>query len=218
MTHQETPRGPVTHDLKCWPGPFQALLVGDKTAEWRKADRDYQVGDTLHMQEWVPHFAADGTLKDGEYTGRTLDLTVTHIIREGYGIPEGYCMMSVRLLSSLHQETPIQTVIREMQEYRKATRDEDYPTNIVRVAEARFMRWLDLLSSSSQGSGPSIAANCTEVRCSECKETVPFGGQVKRCSCGLVTVVGGGVRLTPTSKANGTIPIELAQPPTKGGG
>lgn len=115
-----------------------------------------------------------------------------------------------------HQETPIQTVIREMQEYLNANRNE--ASAIVGVAEPRLRRWLSLLSPSSQGSGPSIAANCTEVRCSECKETVPFGGQVKRCSCGLVTVVGGGVRLTPTSKANGTIPIELAQPPTKGGG
>ena len=77
------------HDLKCWPEPFKALVADLKTFEWRKNDRDYQVGDVLHLREWDP-----GTK---EYTGRDIRMAVTYIMHKGdFEIHEGYCIMSIR--------------------------------------------------------------------------------------------------------------------------
>lgn len=77
----------AVHDLKCWPTPFGAMLRGSKSFEFRKNDRDFNTGDTLHLREWDP-----GT---EQYTGRTLDCLVTYILHSGFGLPDGYCIMSV---------------------------------------------------------------------------------------------------------------------------
>lgn len=92
-------RQPITHELKCHPEPFQAVLDWTKRFEWRKADRDYQVGDTLKLREWDPAWRTHLDMSIG-YTGRECTRTVTYIIREGFGIPEGYCIMG---LSAPHQ-------------------------------------------------------------------------------------------------------------------
>lgn len=99
-------RPPMTHELKCHPEPFQAVKRGEKTFEYRKDDRDYRVGDTLWLREWdLTRIAArefngrssfEAELQG--YTGERVHRTVTYIIREGYGIPEGYCIMSIASL------------------------------------------------------------------------------------------------------------------------
>jgi len=73
-------------ELKCWTPSFQALRNRTKRFEFRKNDRDYQVGKILRQREWNP-----GT----EYTGEVDDYEVTFILFEGFGIPPGYCIMSV---------------------------------------------------------------------------------------------------------------------------
>lgn len=75
------------HSLKCWPEPFEAMLCGDKTAEFRYNDRDYAVGDRLRIQEWCP--------QSESYTGREIERVVSHVLSAGYGIPEGYAMLSL---------------------------------------------------------------------------------------------------------------------------
>ena len=40
------------HELKTWPKFFAGLVSGNKTAEVRKNDRDFQPGDILVLREW----------------------------------------------------------------------------------------------------------------------------------------------------------------------
>ena len=61
----------MTHYLKTWPAPFQEVLEGRKTAEVRRNDRPFFVGDTLCLQEWNPETKA--------YTGRELARRVSCI-------------------------------------------------------------------------------------------------------------------------------------------
>ncbi|AKG88281.1 DUF3850 domain-containing protein [Listeria monocytogenes] len=49
-----------THELKIAPEYFEAVTEGRKTFEIRKNDRNFEVGDTLVLQEF----------DNGEYTGR----------------------------------------------------------------------------------------------------------------------------------------------------
>jgi ParB family chromosome partitioning protein len=75
--------------LKTWPEPFAAMHRGAKTAEFRKNDRDFQIGDVLFLREWDP-------LKE-EFTGQELYRFVTHVVRgPDFDIPEGYAVMSIR--------------------------------------------------------------------------------------------------------------------------
>lgn len=76
----------MKHDLKCWPKPFYRIFTGQKTAEFRKNDRDFQIGDFLNLKEWCPD-------KQG-YTGRSTQRVISHI-QEGFNIPEGYVVMSL---------------------------------------------------------------------------------------------------------------------------
>lgn len=78
----------MEHDLKCWPGPFEAVVTGKKTHEVRKDDRGYSVGDTLKMREWSPDTS--------KYTGRACRVEVTYISRDAFGLPPGLAVMSIR--------------------------------------------------------------------------------------------------------------------------
>jgi hypothetical protein len=78
----------VTHNIKCWPGPFRLTAMGLKKFEWRKNDRNYRVGDRLTLMEWDP--------KKKTYTGQAIDLKVVCILHGGeFDIPKGYCIMGV---------------------------------------------------------------------------------------------------------------------------
>lgn len=82
------------HWLKCWPGPFENILQGWKTFEFRKDDREggYQQGDILDIAEWDPAYF-DG--KGGE-TERALIKAVSYVLRgPDFGVPVGYCVMAL---------------------------------------------------------------------------------------------------------------------------
>lgn len=84
-------RAPITHRLKTWDTVFEAVMNGTKRAEFRKNDRDFQVGDSLRLCEWE----WDG-LGGGEYTGRECVRLVTHVVcGPGFGIQEGFAMLSI---------------------------------------------------------------------------------------------------------------------------
>ena len=77
-----------THELKTWPEFFGAVLARNKTFEVRKTDRDYRVGDDLHLREWDPRLAA--------YTGRELRRVITYRLDGGqFGIEAGHCILGL---------------------------------------------------------------------------------------------------------------------------
>lgn len=75
-----------SHHIKCWPEPFAAIKEGIKRFEYRKNDREYNVGDVLVLEEYNPNTG---------YTGYYTRVKVLYVLYEGFGIPEGYCIMSI---------------------------------------------------------------------------------------------------------------------------
>lgn len=86
------------HELKIWPESFLPIIKDQKLAEFRKDDRDYRVGDVLHLREWQPEDALKAH-PAAHYTGREAMLSVTHIVRgPDFGVPDGYAMLSFEVL------------------------------------------------------------------------------------------------------------------------
>ncbi|SAT46692.1 Eaa1 [Klebsiella variicola] len=81
-------REPITHELKIYPEFFSAVCTGVKRAELRKNDRDYRVGDTLHLME-TPRGSC-------HRTGEFINVKITHIADVGEWMP-GYVLLSVEL-------------------------------------------------------------------------------------------------------------------------
>jgi Domain of unknown function (DUF3850) len=90
----------MTVALKSWTDPFEALWHAKKTAEVRRDDRAFRVGDRLLLREWFPEDSPLRALqphRDG-YTGRYVEVKVTHIER-GFGLPTGLVVLSFARLS-----------------------------------------------------------------------------------------------------------------------
>jgi hypothetical protein len=85
------PTNTRSHNLKVWPEFFHALADGSKTFEVRKNDRGFAVGDTLWLNEWIPH--GDGT---GEYTSGQIAKVVTYMLTgPQFGIESGYSVLGL---------------------------------------------------------------------------------------------------------------------------
>lgn len=74
------------HYLKCETEYYQAIERGKKKFEIRKNDRNFKVGDMVHLQEVV----------DEQFTGRVMpSLEIQYVLQDGkYGLPEGYCIFN----------------------------------------------------------------------------------------------------------------------------
>ena len=88
------------HALKTWPAFYEAVAGGRKPFEARKADRDFEVGDTLRLEEWSP------TLR--EYTGRSCLRLVTYILRGPcFGVEAGWVVLGLALPNAeISEERP----------------------------------------------------------------------------------------------------------------
>lgn len=83
------------HSVKISPAYFDAVKNGLKTFEIRKLDRDYKIGDTLVLSEYIP-----GTYEAGSYSGRRVNVAITYILTDDQfpdGIKEGYGVLGIRV-------------------------------------------------------------------------------------------------------------------------
>jgi hypothetical protein len=80
-------RNPMVHRVKCAPLEFDALARGDKRHETRVDDRDYRVGDVLHLCMWTP---------ERGFTGQDMRRRITYKTEGGtWGLPVGLCVLSL---------------------------------------------------------------------------------------------------------------------------
>jgi ParB family transcriptional regulator, chromosome partitioning protein len=91
----------ITHELKSHPFPFEAVVRGAKTCEVRKDDRAYAIGDRIRLFEWFPEDSPLRTIQPHRngYTGVWIDVVVTHLEREEWGLPPGLVVMSIQKLA-----------------------------------------------------------------------------------------------------------------------
>jgi hypothetical protein len=81
------------HKIKILPNHFKAVKKNLKKSEIRKNDRNYKDGDIIFLQEF------DDRKMFKCYTGSEIVVKITHILHGGkYGIEEGYCVISFRIL------------------------------------------------------------------------------------------------------------------------
>lgn len=76
----------MMHSLKILPEYFEAIRSDVKTFEIRKNDRDFRVGELLHLQEY--------NASTGMYTGREIVRLITYIT--DYAQQDGYVVMAIK--------------------------------------------------------------------------------------------------------------------------
>ena len=73
------------HELKILPQYFEEVINENKTFEVRKNDRNYRVGDYLHLREW----------RYGNYTGRETMVKVTYLLDDPNYCKEGFVILGI---------------------------------------------------------------------------------------------------------------------------
>ena len=77
------------HTIKIDPQWFDRVANGTKRVEIRRADRDYQIGDQLHMYEY------EMTALASRNTGRAVVVNVTHVLYSVPGLSVDYVALSI---------------------------------------------------------------------------------------------------------------------------
>lgn len=75
----------MKHKLKIQSEYFKEVCTGTKSFEIRKNDRNFKVGDTLLLQEFIP--------ETQEYTGRIVERKIKYIT--DYAQQENYVVMAI---------------------------------------------------------------------------------------------------------------------------
>lgn len=79
----------MKHELKVHSQFWHDLHTNKKTFEVRKNDRDYKVGDTLVLKEYLP--------MTDKFTGEQMTVSVTYVLKGGdWGIKKGYCVLGIK--------------------------------------------------------------------------------------------------------------------------
>jgi hypothetical protein len=93
---QEQRNTRTLHHLKTVQPYYDSSAAGEKTFEIRNDDRDYKVGDILHLYEW-----------DGEKpTGREHWKEVTYLLKDKPFVPDGYVCLGVKPVIPLVSSKP----------------------------------------------------------------------------------------------------------------
>ncbi|WP_430618248.1 ASCH/PUA domain-containing protein [Enterococcus sp. DIV1054d] len=74
----------MINKLKILPEYFEAVTSGRKQFEIRKNDRDYKIGDVLHLREWTGK----------NYTGDSYKAEITYIT--DYAQKDGYVVLGIK--------------------------------------------------------------------------------------------------------------------------
>ena len=78
----------TTHHLKTLPEYFELVIIGIKTFELRKNDRNFKIGDELILHEYD---------KDGcGYTGRIGSFIINYILENYDAIAPGYVIIAIK--------------------------------------------------------------------------------------------------------------------------
>lgn len=76
------------HDLKVWSEFFPDIELGNKPFEVRKDDRNFQVGDILHLHDYDPD--------EDSYSGNMCHRVITYKLEGGqFGVEKGYCVLGI---------------------------------------------------------------------------------------------------------------------------
>lgn len=89
-----------THELKIWPQWFEAVAEGRKRAEYRVADRQFEVGDALWLREYVPRSLPAS--REAYYTGRELWVQITHVAV----VDAAHALLSIELTDGAALKAP----------------------------------------------------------------------------------------------------------------
>jgi hypothetical protein len=90
-------RARITHRLKCWPQFYEAIRVGSKRHDLRRAsDRDFRVGDRLLLCEFDPEKSC--------FTGREQLVDVTYVTSADLpcalsrdALHSDFCILSIKV-------------------------------------------------------------------------------------------------------------------------
>lgn len=86
------------HELKVHPSYFIPLCTGEKSFEVRKNDRDFQVGDVLHLR---PYNKEKSKIESERFNYGYCLAEIKHILLGNqFGIEKDYVVMALKVLSS----------------------------------------------------------------------------------------------------------------------
>jgi hypothetical protein len=77
------------HELKTIKPFFNQVYIGMKTFEVRKNDRDFKIGDVLHLKEYY----------DGNYSGYELLARIIYILNDELYVKEGYVILGIEVIN-----------------------------------------------------------------------------------------------------------------------
>jgi hypothetical protein len=80
-----------THELKTIQPYFDECKKGNKKFEFRKNDRNFEVGDEVLLREYDP--------ETDTYSGNAMRAKITYILNEFGGLGSGYCVLSLEFLT-----------------------------------------------------------------------------------------------------------------------
>jgi hypothetical protein len=90
------------HKLKCWTALLRDIWNGKRRFDIRKNDQNFEVGDTILLQEYFPD-------KD-QYGNIEIECRISYILNDAYilsefnGLKEGYVIFGFEIIRLMQKE------------------------------------------------------------------------------------------------------------------